>query len=266
MFRTALAASPRPVCTDLPPHLQPMAITSAAPKTDRRVALLGAFAIYGCMPLGLMALDHYIPKLPHKGETTTTIQIPMEVPPPTSASSGSPLPPPPAPPATRTLREPQEPTVPPAASDALPEDLTPKPLSSGAAQTMEGSTTPAGYSGPTDPHADPRTPTHPSIPGPVTGTGTGTVVNLEFNSLHILKQVDPQYPGAARMAHIQGNVILRMVVDEHGVPVKAEVVEGHPLLRSEALRAANLWRFEAARMGGQPVAATFLLTLKFRLV
>jgi protein TonB len=86
-----------------------------------------------------------------------------------------------------------------------------------------------------------------------------------MNTLRILRQVDPLYPPFARMAHIQGAVVLLMTIDEQGIPADIQVIEGHMALLEEALRAARQWRFEPARADGRPVPATFKLTLNFRL-
>jgi len=58
-------------------------------------------------------------------------------------------------------------------------------------------------------------------------------------------------------------VVIRMTIDERGLPSDVQAVSGIPVLQAPALRAARQWRFEPARQNGQPVAATFLLTLNF---
>jgi protein TonB len=102
--------------------------------------------------------------------------------------------------------------------------------------------------------------------GPVLASGTGTGVH-DFTSvgLAVLRQVDPIYPDFARRARIQGPVVLMMTVDDQGVPIQVQVLEGHVAFHEAARQAARQWRFEPARVNGQPVSAAFRLTLKFSL-
>jgi protein TonB len=81
----------------------------------------------------------------------------------------------------------------------------------------------------------------------------------------ILRRVDPIYPDLARRAHVQGTVVLMMIVDDRGVPMQVNILDGPPALQEVALQAARQWRFEPALMDGHPVPASFRLTLNFRL-
>jgi protein TonB len=99
-------------------------------------------------------------------------------------------------------------------------------------------------------------------PGPVAGP---IIHDFSATAPAILRRVDPIYPDLARRAHVQGTVVLLMVVDDSGVPMQVRVLDGHPALQEAALHAARQWRFEPARMDGQAVAASFRLTLNFRL-
>ncbi|MCM2249115.1 MAG: energy transducer TonB [Geothrix sp.] len=112
----------------------------------------------------------------------------------------------------------------------------------------------------------------PLVPGPVAaasgpaGTASSPVVHdFSVTGLIPLHRVDPPYPDFARRARVQGAVVLLMTVDERGLPTQVSLVDGHPALREAALQAARQWRFEPARVDGQPVIATFKLTLKFSL-
>lgn len=261
MFRTATAAGPRPAPLDLPPTLQPMAITHAAPRTDKRLAFLGALAIYGCMPLAMLAVEGLMPHAPFKPTVNPTkderiYEIPLGGYGPAAPAGPATAP---ATPALPALAVPQvTPTLPRAADDA--NILTPNTLPTGP-QGSQGT-------GPTAPVKDNGGGAgDPRLEGQSLGTGHPLgPVEVTATSLQILKQVEPVYPPVARAAHIQGNVVLRMLVDERGLPIHAEVVEGPALLRAEALRAAQQWEFSPARVSGQAVKATFLLTLKFRLI
>ncbi|HJW07988.1 MAG TPA: hypothetical protein VJ483_00035, partial [Holophagaceae bacterium] len=45
------------------------------------------------------------------------------------------------------------------------------------------------------------------------GSHEGAPVNVDLTALHILNQVTPIYPPMAKLAHIQGDVVLHMVID-----------------------------------------------------
>jgi protein TonB len=89
--------------------------------------------------------------------------------------------------------------------------------------------------------------------------------DFSMEGLAVLHRVDPIYPELARRARLQGPVVLLMTVDERGLPIQVQVLEGAPAFHEAALQAARQWRFEPARLEGRPVAASFRLTLKFSL-
>jgi protein TonB len=102
------------------------------------------------------------------------------------------------------------------------------------------------------------------VSNPADGTGTASgPISLSGDAVRVLYQVNPVYPPLAMAAHQQGQVVIRMTIDERGLPSDVQAVSGIPTLQAPALRAARQWRFEPARQNGQPVAATFLLTLNF---
>ncbi|MDP2874739.1 MAG: energy transducer TonB, partial [Holophaga sp.] len=93
-----------------------------------------------------------------------------------------------------------------------------------------------------------------------------SVMEIDFRQMTILSQVAPFYPPMARMTKTQGEVVLLMTVDVHGIPTDVKALSGpHPSLELEAMRAARLWRFVPASMNGQAVAAQFRLTILFKL-
>jgi outer membrane biosynthesis protein TonB len=55
------------------------------------------------------------------------------------------------------------------------------------------------------------------------------------------------YPPSPRQARIQGVVPLRMRVEKDrwlGKPVEIEAIDGHPLLKAQAVASAQQWQFE----------------------
>lgn len=81
-----------------------------------------------------------------------------------------------------------------------------------------------------------------------------------------IEKTAPSYTEEGRKARHQGRVVLRTVIDEHGLVKDVEVVEGQPYGLSEAAVAAiRTWRFHPALLDGEPVPVFYLLTINFRL-
>ena len=88
-------------------------------------------------------------------------------------------------------------------------------------------------------------------------------VSLEEATLHLAKQTEPEYPALAAQAHIQGDVIVRLTVDETGRVTDAKVVSGHPLLLGSALKTAREWEFNPFLENGKPVSVSAQVKVSF---
>lgn len=75
----------------------------------------------------------------------------------------------------------------------------------------------------------------------------------------------PPYPPMAKARGIQGDVLVRIIVDPDGMPVRAFALGGQPELKPAALRYALRWRFKPALLNGKPIWAMFNLNMPFRL-
>ena len=178
-----------------------------------------------------------------------------------------PPPPPPPPPApvaapvvVRKDLEVKEPPPPPDPNKDMVPDVVPKELPKedrSAAYAVGGSTASVGA----------------GVVGATGGTqsvmgsaATSRVVEFDFSQIKIkLQPPPPPYPAMAKIAKIQGTVVVEIVVGPDGVPVSARALDGPPQLRPTAETYAMQWRFEPAMMNGQPVNAKFKLTMPFRL-
>jgi len=62
-------------------------------------------------------------------------------------------------------------------------------------------------------------------------------------------------------------VILKVEVDQKGVPITVEVEQGsgYQLLDQAALKAVKRWRFQPERIGGVPVKSKVSIPVRFRL-
>jgi len=105
----------------------------------------------------------------------------------------------------------------------------------------------------------------PLTPASLPGTSK-IVVDFDFSQIKVRTQPPaPRYPVAARLAHIQGTVILTITVGPEGLPISAEVTDGPSQLALTAIDYALHWVFEPARLDGKPVSSRFTLTMPFRL-
>lgn len=233
---TTLTLQPSLRLAPLPPTLQPHAVLNLAPPTAKGRSLAMATVVYAVLGGGLLWL----------------------------ARSG----------AVRVLRTP--PTVgpvvllesPPRVESVLPHAAPSSKVQDvpAVAPPLDIPDTPAvmpvkNLSG-EPPAFTPPGPASPQTAEPGTGMGGGPI-SLSGDAVRVLHQVNPVYPPLAMASHQQGKVVIRMVIDEQGLPVDVQAISGLPSLQVPALRAARQWRFEPARQNGEAVSATFLLTLNF---
>jgi periplasmic protein TonB len=75
----------------------------------------------------------------------------------------------------------------------------------------------------------------------------------------------PRYPALAQAAHVEGNVVLDAVIDEHGVVRDLRLLRSIPLLDQAALDAVRQWRYTPTLLNGVPVPVIMTVTVAFRL-
>lgn len=92
------------------------------------------------------------------------------------------------------------------------------------------------------------------------------VIPPQFNADY-LNNPAPQYPALSRRLGEEGRVILRVFVDEKGLPARVEMrtSSGHDRLDRVALETVRQWKFVAARRGDQAVSAWVLVPISFSL-
>lgn len=76
----------------------------------------------------------------------------------------------------------------------------------------------------------------------------------------------PDYPLLARIAHVEGKVVVEGVIDRDGSVSSTRVVSGHRLLRGAAVSALRRRRYRPYRVDGRPVdvATTFAVNVEPR--
>jgi protein TonB len=107
-------------------------------------------------------------------------------------------------------------------------------------------------------------PPSPGIAAPLIA-GTGNVTNPE---LILESKVRPEYPELARVARIQGNVILQAVIHADGTVGDVRVLRCTQIkfgFEEAAVEAVRQWRYRPAMLDGEPVDVYFTVFVDFRL-
>ena len=74
-----------------------------------------------------------------------------------------------------------------------------------------------------------------------------------------------KYPAVAKVAKVEGVVVIDAIIDEQGNVVQAHVVSGPGLLIGAALQAVEKWKYEPTRLNGQPVSIEMEVKVHFNL-
>lgn len=108
------------------------------------------------------------------------------------------------------------------------------------------------------------TPEPPPPTGPLLA-GVGDVTNPV---LIPESKIEPEYPELARVARLEGNVILQAIIHKDGTVGDIEVLRSNrPNMGFEdsAIEAVKQWRYEPALQNGRPVEVYFTVIVEFTL-
>jgi protein TonB len=83
---------------------------------------------------------------------------------------------------------------------------------------------------------------------------------MEGNLIH---RVQPVYPTPAKLARIQGSVVLRAVISKDGAIENMAVISGHPMLVKAAMEAVSQWRYRPYMLNGDPFEVETQVTVNF---
>lgn len=101
------------------------------------------------------------------------------------------------------------------------------------------------------------------VMGKATENSTGVIIRGGVLNGKALSFPPPAYPPIARAARATGKVIVKIILDEDGKVVAAQVESGHPLLQQAALKAAREAQFAPTLLEGKPVKVFGVLTYNF---
>jgi protein TonB len=104
-----------------------------------------------------------------------------------------------------------------------------------------------------------------SVAGPGSTAATPVRVGGNIPPPTKTNNVSPDYPEIAKVARVQGVVILETTIDEQGRVANARVLRSIPLLDQAALDAVRLWQFTPTLLNGSPVPVIMTVTVQFGL-
>lgn len=81
----------------------------------------------------------------------------------------------------------------------------------------------------------------------------------------LVKKVPPAYPDNARIARVQGSVVLKAVIDNDGAVEDLTLISGHPMLAPAAIEAVKQWKCKPYLLNGQPVKVETQIVVNFQL-
>jgi periplasmic protein TonB len=180
-----------------------------------------------------------------------------------------PPPPPPPPPAVEIKRVPRvseivngelrTPSKIPKKIQMIKEDEAPPPVSSGVMGGVVGGV-PGGTAGGVlnSLVGSAAPPPKQAVPQKLrisSGVAEGNLVN----------RVEPTYPAMAKIAHVQGDVVLQALISKGGGIENLRAVSGHPILIQAAMDAVRQWRYKPYLLNGEPVEVETTITVRFHM-
>ena len=118
----------------------------------------------------------------------------------------------------------------------------------------------------TDLDLDSAPPLPPPPPGARTGRMEESPVFMVWEEApQLIKMVTPVYPRLARQANVTGRVHLRIIVDEEGNVIDAQVVAAKPadIFNEAAITAVLQWKYKPARQRDRPIKVTMGQLVEF---
>ncbi len=87
------------------------------------------------------------------------------------------------------------------------------------------------------------------------------------NGPSLLVRIDPVYPYWARIRGIEGEVVVQIVVDQHGIVKSIKILKAKPahVFENAVINAVKKWRFKPATYKGRAVCVRIKIPFRFKL-
>jgi protein TonB len=69
----------------------------------------------------------------------------------------------------------------------------------------------------------------------------------------------------AKIAHIQGDVILQATISKNGIIENLRGVSGHPILLQAAMDTVRQWKYKPYLLNGEPVEVETTIKVQFHM-
>jgi len=102
-----------------------------------------------------------------------------------------------------------------------------------------------------------------AIPAPPAGAPAPTGGRVQ--SPRLLTSVQPVYPPMAKRQGVEGDVTIEATIDATGQVGGMKVVSGSVALQQAAMDAMSMWKYEPAKLNGQPVPMQTRVIIRFKL-
>jgi len=79
----------------------------------------------------------------------------------------------------------------------------------------------------------------------------------------LIRRVEPVYPPPARIARIQGPVVLEAIIAKDGSMQQLHLISGHPFLVKAAIDAVSQWRYKPYVLNGEAIEVETQITVNF---
>ena len=81
----------------------------------------------------------------------------------------------------------------------------------------------------------------------------------------LVRRVQPIYPPLARIARIQGPVVVAAIISRAGTMDHVQAISGHPMLIPAAVEAVSQWRYKPYILNGEAIEVETQITVNFLL-
>jgi protein TonB len=227
-------------------------------RTKQKMTTAISTVVQLCL-VGVMILLPYIfTEVLPRAQLTTFLVAPAPPPPP----------PPPAPPVHVVKPRVSEivngelrtPSKIPKKIEHITEDEAPPPATSGVIGGVVGGV-PGGTTGGVIGGLVNSTAPPPAVAKPVGPRKVSSGV-MEGN---LVRRIEPTYPNMAKVAHIQGDVVLQATISKQGTIENLRSLNGHPILVAAAMDAVKQWRYRPYELNGEPVEVETTVTVRFHM-
>lgn len=103
-----------------------------------------------------------------------------------------------------------------------------------------------------------------NLPSPAAPLERTLPIGGEVQPARLIRAVLPEYPQLAKTNRVAGDVTLDALIDASGNVRDVSVISGPVFLREAAKAALKQWKYEPARLDGQPTAMHLTVTVKFK--